>query len=108
MVQLGVIEPISTPTDWVNSIVLVKKTNGNLRICLDPRNLNKAFKRSYFQFPTIHNVKTKLAGSRYFSTLDASSGFWTIKLDKRSSELCTFITPFGRYKFLRLPFGISS
>lgn len=108
MVELKVITPISEPTDWVNSIVLVKKSNGNLRICLDPRNLNKAIKRSHYQFPTIHNVKSQLTGSKFFSTVDANSGFWTISLDEESSKLCTFITPFGRYRFLRLPFGISS
>lgn len=108
MVNLKVISPVNEPTDWVNSIVLVKKTNGNLRICLDPRNLNKAIKRSHYQFPTIHDVKSQLTGARVFSTVDANSGFWTISLDEESSKLCTFITPFGRYKFLRLPFGISS
>lgn len=62
MVKLGVIKAVEEPTDWVNSIVLVKKTNGSLRICLDPRNLNKAIKGSHFQFPTINNVKASLAG----------------------------------------------
>ena len=47
---------------------------------------------------------------KYFCVLDASSGFWQIKLDEASSRLCTFNTPFafGRYMFKRLPFGISS
>lgn len=108
MEKLDVIKAVEEPTDWVNSIVLVKKTNGNLRICLDPRNLNKAIKRTHFQFPTINNVKASLAGSTFFSTVDANSGFWTINLDEESSKLCTFITPFGRYRFLRLPFGVSS
>lgn len=106
--MIGVIEPVTEPTEWVSSIVLVKKTNGNLRFCLDPRNLNKAILRSHFQFPTIHNIKSKLAGSTIFSSLDANSGFWTVPLDEESAKLCTFITPFGRFKFLRLPFGISS
>lgn len=82
LIKLGVIEPISKPTDWVNSIVLVKKANGSLRLCLDPRHLNKAMRRSHFQFPTLQNVKAKLAGSKIFSTIDANSGFWTIKLDE--------------------------
>lgn len=108
MAQLGVIKAVDEPTDWVNSIVLVKKTNGSLRICLDPRNLNKAIKRSHFQFPTVNNIKAKLSGATFFSTVDANSGFWTINLNENSSKLCTFITPFGRYRFLRLPFGIRS
>lgn len=108
MASLGVIKVVDEPTEWVNSIVLVKKSNGSLRICLDPRNLNKAIKRSHYQFPTIHNIKARLAGAKIFSSLDASSGFWTVSLDEESSKLCTFITPFGRYRFLRLPFGICS
>ncbi len=43
-----------------------------------------------------------------FSTLDARSGFWQIKLDYESSLLTTFSTPFGRYRFLRMPFGVTS
>ncbi|XP_031333730.1 uncharacterized protein K02A2.6-like [Photinus pyralis] len=108
MVDLGVIIRISEPTAWVNSIVITTKKNGNLRICLDPRNLNKAIKRSHYPFPNIDSVTSKLANACFFSTLDANSGFWTIPLDDQSSKLCTFITPFGRFRFLRLPFGINS
>ena len=49
-----------------------------------------------------------MPNAKYFSVLDASSGFWQIKLDRESAKLCTFNTPFGRYMFKRLPFGISS
>lgn len=80
--KLCVIEPVNEPTEWVSSIVLVKKTNGKLRFCLDPRNLNKSIMRSHYQFPTIHDIKSKLAGSKIFSTLDANSGFWTVPLDQ--------------------------
>ncbi|XP_055911526.1 uncharacterized protein K02A2.6-like [Eupeodes corollae] len=108
MENLKVILKVEEPTEWVNSIVLVKKANGKLRICLDPRNLNKAILRAHFVFPNIDEIKSKLSGSKYFSTLDANSGFWVIPLDDESSKLCTFITPFGRYRFLRLPFGINA
>ena len=50
----------------------------------------------------------KLSGAKYFGVCDARSGYWTIKLDNKSSLLTTFNTPFGRYRFLRLPFGIIS
>ena len=51
---------------------------------------------------------SQFANAKYFSKLDASSGFWQMKLDTASSKLCTFNSPFGRYRFLRLPFGIAS
>lgn len=56
----------------------------------------------------MEDVNTKLAGARYFSVLDARSGYWAIKLSDESSILTTFNTAFGRYRFLRLPFGIIS
>lgn len=108
METLGVIVKVNEPTQWVSSIVITKKRNGSLRICLDPRNLNKAILRPHYPFPSLDTIKSKLRGATVFSTLDANSGFWTIPLDNESSNLCTFITPFGRFKFLRLPFGISS
>ena len=49
MIKFDVMEPVSEPIEWVNTLVTVKKPNGNLRVCLDPRDLNKAIKRRYFQ-----------------------------------------------------------
>ncbi|XP_030039191.2 uncharacterized protein K02A2.6 [Manduca sexta] len=108
MEHLQVIEKVSKPTEWVNAIVPIEKPNGQLRICLDPRSLNKAIKRPHFPYPTLDDLRSKVAGAAVFSKLDANSGYWMIKLDAESSELCTFNTQFGRYKFLRLPYGINS
>lgn len=108
LISIQVIDQIDEPTEWVNSIVLVSKPNGELRLCLDPRNLNKAIMRPHFQFPTIEEIKAKLYGCKFFTKLDAASGFWSIPLSQESSKLCTFITPFGRFRFLRLPFGINA
>ena len=95
------------PTDWVNSMVIVQ-TPKKLRICLDPRDLNKAIKREHFPMKTIEEVVQNMPGAKVFSKLDATSGYWQLKLDEESSKLCTFNTPFGRYRFLRVPFGIVS
>lgn len=108
MEKLGVIEKVIKPTKWVNSIVLVEKPNGKLRLCLDPRNLNVAVKRPHYPYPTFDDLRSKIAGATIFSKFDANSGYWMIPLDSESSDLCTFNTPFGRYKFLRLPYGINS
>ncbi len=108
MEKLDVIKRIDEPTDWVSSLVIVLKKNGSLRICLDPRDLNRAIKREHFKLPTREEIMSQFAGAKWFSKLDASSGFWQLKLDEASSKLCTFNTPEGRYRFLRLPYGILS
>ena len=96
------------PTDWVNALVIVSKPNGDLRICLDPRPLNKAIKRQHHRLPTAEEILSEMAGAQYFSKMDASSGYWQVKVDDESADLLTFGTPFGRYRFKRLLFGIHS
>ena len=108
MERLDVIERIQEPTDWVNSMVNVVKPNGKLRICIDPRDLNKAITREFYPMKTVEEVAARMPNAKLFSTVDASSELWQVKLDHESAKLCTFNTPFGRYMFKRLPFGISS
>ena len=107
MVEERILTPVNEPTDWVSSMVTVVKPN-KLRICIDPKDLNRAIKRSHYPMPTIEEVATKLSKAKVFTVLDAKSGFWQIKLDEESSMLTTFNTPFGRFRWLRMPFGICS
>ena len=83
------------------------KKNGDIRVCLDPRDLNRAVKREHYKLPMREEVMAPFSNARYFSKLNASQGFWQLCLDKRSSFLTTFNSPFGRYLYFRLPFGIS-
>ena len=108
MVNLKIIVPVTEPTDWVSSIVIAEKPNGSLRICLDPKDLNKAIKRHHFKLPTTEEVLAKMSGSKWYSKLDASNAYWQMKVDEESSSLLTFNTPYGRYRFLRMPYGIHS
>lgn len=64
--------------------------------------------RPHFQIPSFEEISSKMAGAKSFSTLDSRKGFWHIMLDEPSSELTMFITSFGRYMFLRLPYGLCS
>ncbi|GFR91547.1 transposon Ty3-I Gag-Pol polyprotein [Elysia marginata] len=107
MEQLGVIRKENEPTDWVNSLAFSSKANGKLRICLDPKDLNKVIKRTHHKIPTLGEISHKFRDARYFSKLDAQHGYWAIHLDESSSKLTTFNSPFGRYRFLRLPFGLN-
>ena len=108
MEEAGIIERVTEPTEWCAPMVPVQKSNGKLRICVDLRRLNSAVKRSRFVLPTLEDITPKLAGAQYFSKLDASTGFWQIPLHPDSAKLTTFMTPFGRFCFKRLPFGITS
>ena len=101
-----IITKVTELTEWVNPIVTVRKPSSALRICLDPLGLNKVIRREHYSIPTPGEIVAKLHGSKYFSTLDATSGFLQIPLDDASSYVTTFATPLGRYRFLRLPFGI--
>ncbi|XP_033756200.1 uncharacterized protein K02A2.6-like [Pecten maximus] len=104
----GIVIKQTEPTPWVNSMVSVAKPNGKVRLCIDPRDLNVAIQREHFPMKTIEDVLAELPDAMVFSKLDATSGFWQLRLDAESTKLCTFNSPFGRYSFTRLPFGIKS
>ena len=108
MVKMGIIKPVHEPTDRVNSLVVVEKPNGKLRICLDPKDLNKAIKRHHFHLPTTEEILASMSNAKFFTKLDAPNAYWQIEVDEESSKLLTFNTPFGRFSFQRLPFGIHS
>ena len=102
----GIVEKVAIPTDWISSMVVVTTPN-KIRICLDPKNLNTAVIRPKYQLPTLDELLPKLSRAKVFSTLDAKDGFYQVGLDEDSSLKTTFWTPFGRYKYRRLPFGIN-
>lgn len=110
MVSKGVLRKLS-PNDvspWCAGMVVVPKANGDVRICVDLTNLNKYVIRPRIQLPTVEATLAKLGEAKVFSKLDANSGFYQIKLSPHSQLLTTFLTPFGRYCYLRLPFGVTS
>ena len=90
MEQKGHIAKVDEPTDWVSSAVYVKKRNGQLRVCLDPRELNKHVKIPKLCLPTIDDVTSRLAKAQVFTVLDAKDGFLRMKLDEDSTKLTTF------------------
>ena len=74
----------------------------------EPIDLNRALRRENYPLPTIEDVATRLHGAKVFSILDVRNGFWHVVLDEEPSHLTTFNTPFGRYRWKRMPFGIRS
>ena len=107
MCKNDIIEPVTCPSPWVSALLVVHKPNGKLRICIDPKYLNAALKRSVYVMPTIEDVLPQLSKAKVYSTVDATKGFNHLCLDEESAALTTFETPFGRYRWRRLCFGIS-
>ena len=83
--KLNIVSKVDEPTDWVNSLVIVEKKTGQLRLCIDPRDLNKNIKREHFHLPTKTEITAEMAGAKWFTKLDVSNGFWQIELDKPST-----------------------
>ena len=86
---------VNEPTPWLSSTVTIIKP-GKIRICIDPRDLNKAILHLKYQMPTLKEVLPKLANAKLFSAIDAKDGFHQVKLDEQSSYHTMFWTPFGR------------
>ena len=108
-VKAGVIAPVTEPTDWVHPLVVIPKPNGGIRLCVDFQKLNQHVRRPYYPTKTPSEAVSNInPSSKYFTTFDAKNGYWQVPLEKESQLLTTFITPYGRYKFLRAPMGLAS
>ncbi|UYV81408.1 K02A2.6-like [Cordylochernes scorpioides] len=108
MEEDGIIEKIEEPTVWAHPMVVVRKPSGKYRICIDPRELNKWVLREHYTLPAPENILAEIPKAKFYSVLDAKSAFWQVPLSENTSKYLVMSTPFGRYRFLRLPFGISS
>ena len=99
---------VDQPTDWVSSITYIQKANDEFCLCLDLCDLNRAIHHDHHKMPTVEEVTHKFANSCITSpSLITHHGYWSIVLDEESSLLTTFNSPFGRYRFLHLPFWSS-
>ena len=108
MEDQAIIRKIEEPTDWCAPMVVVPKADGSIRICTDFTRLNESVRRERHILPSIEHFLANIQGAKIFSKLQSNSGFHQIPLAESSQRLTTFLTPFGRYCYCRLPFGISS
>ncbi len=103
--RIGVLEKNSN-SEWGCGTFIRPKKTGDVRVCTDFRELNKHIKRKAFPIPKISELLQSLAGFKTATALDLSMGYYHIPLDEESQQLCSFVMPWGKYRYKRLPMGI--
>eukprot|EP00173_Palmaria_palmata_P000458 Plantae.Rhodophyta-Palmaria_palmata.ctg1209.p1 GENE.Plantae.Rhodophyta-Palmaria_palmata.ctg1209~~Plantae.Rhodophyta-Palmaria_palmata.ctg1209.p1 ORF type:complete len:666 (+),score=133.55 Plantae.Rhodophyta-Palmaria_palmata.ctg1209:1587-3584(+) len=104
MLELDVIEP--SQAEWASPVVLVPKSDGSTRFCIDYRRLNSLTKRDSYPLPRMDEFIDSLGDASFFTTLDANSGYWQVLMDEASRDKTSFTCHAGFYRFKRLPFGL--
>ena len=98
---------MKTP-EWLNSFVIVKKPNGNLRVCIDPTDLNKHIIRPVCPIYTLEDMKGKLKDATHFTIFDSTKSFFNVPLDEASQKLMARLTPIGMFVYNVLAMGLSN
>ena len=104
MLEKGIIQP--SLSEWASPPVLVRKKDGKLRFCIDFRALNKVTVKDAFPLPNIKSSIDTLKGSVFFSTLDMAQGYWNVLVDEKDRHKTAFVTKYGLFEHIRLPFGL--
>ena len=107
LVSIGVLEETGR-SEWIAGTFIIPKKNGSVRWISDFRGLNKAIKRKVYHLPRIKDILQRRKGYAYLTKLDLTMCYYTYELDEESKDLCTIATPFGMYRYCRLPMGISA
>jgi len=109
MVELGVIAPVAEVTEWAAPLVVVRKAKGKLRFCVDHTRLNRHVLRPAYPTRTRRDAVAEVdSQASFYSSLDATDGYYQIPLHRSSQHPTTFMTPWGRFKFLRASMGLIS
>ena len=104
MLSQGIIEP--SQSEWASNIVLVKKHDGNIRLCVDYRKLNSLTTKDAYPLPRIETCLDTLAGAMWYSTFDLRSGFHQVNVRPQDVNKTTFVCHRGTFRFPRMPFGV--
>ncbi|XP_061705652.1 uncharacterized protein LOC133516650 [Cydia pomonella] len=106
MLSNGIIR--ESTSNYASPIILVRKKNGDFRLCVDFRKLNSITVKDKYPLPVIEEHIEKLGEKKYFTSLDLSQGFYQIPVAKDDIHKTGFVTPEGHYEFLRMPFGLAN
>ena len=106
MLRAGVIEP--PQSEWASPVVLVPKTDGSLRFCIDYRRVNAITVRDTYPLPRMDECIDSLGDASVFTTLDRNSGYWQIPVAPQDRDKTTFTCHAGTYRYKRMPFGLTN
>jgi hypothetical protein len=105
----GIIVPVTEASDWAAPLVVTRKADNSLRLVVDHTRLNRHVRRPTHPTRTPRDAVAEISGdARFFTTFDAANGYYHIPLHPSSQHLTIFMTPWGRYKFLRASMGLCS
>ena len=97
----------SSRSSWAAPIIVVPKEDGGKRLVINYRELNKVTRKFTCPMPKVEDIFSKLNGAKYFSTLDLRASYHHIPLDKSSIPKTAFNSPFGKYEYVNVPFGLA-
>jgi hypothetical protein len=91
---------------WIANLVIVRKKNGEIRLCVDFRNLNKCSKKDNYPLPKMEHLLQRISGATVMSFLDGFSGYNQISVHPDDQEKTAFTTPWGTFMYAKMPFGL--
>ena len=106
LVELGIVVPSTSP--WASPVVPVPKTDGTVRVCVDYRKLNEVTTADPYYMATMDEILERVGKSKIMSKIDLAKGFYQVEVEATSQEKTAFVSPYGKYQFRRMPFGLKN
>ncbi|XP_068213156.1 uncharacterized protein [Palaemon carinicauda] len=99
---------VPSTSPWASPCILVPKANGKLRLCTDYRRLNKVTIKNSFPLPRINDILDNISNSKILTQIDLLKGYYQVKLTPKAQSISAFVTPFGLFEYVVMPFGLSN
>ena len=106
LVEMGIVVPSTSP--WASPVVPVSKGDGTVRVCVDYRKLNEVTTADPYYMATMDEILERVGGSKVVSKIDLAKGFYQVEVEPLSQEKTAFVSPYGKFEFTRMPFGLKN